>query len=156
MRRFILAAAIIVIAALTTPTVASASCHTHRCWQKVRVNRLEGMVAKRIAAITPYRCGPERSVVPCDIVNHESAMCGYWLALNGCGQASSRVPCAERACGLYQLLGREKHAPWPVIVTWGKRPWRGYETLKRELRHHRIARRLWGQQRAGLACHWCY
>lgn len=147
----------VVVAALATPMTASAQtsarpvhhghCRTHACWHRVHVHRLELMVGKRIAAITPYRCGPVRSVVPCYIINRESSMCGYWYALNGpCpgGRpvADSRTPCDRRACGIYQLLGSEKHAPWPVVVTWGRRLWRRYETLKRELAHHRIARGL--------------
>ena len=78
----------------------------------------------------------------------------FWLALNGGhNHPDSRSPCSNRACGIYQLLGAEKNAPWPVIVTAriaGVHPWVSakYETLKRMLAHHRIARSLpmsaWG------------
>lgn len=137
-----------VVVMFLLPTTADANCRTHKCWHTVHVHRLERMVERKIDAITPYKCGPERSVVPCYIINHESSMCGYWLALNGCHQSSNRIPCATRACGMYQFLGWK--VPWPVIVR------SVYQTLKNKLAHHRMARRLWGQQSAGAACHWCY
>lgn len=142
-----------VAAALPTmiPAEAVGSCRTHTCWHRVHMNRAEHSVEKKIARITPYRCGTVRgsirSAVPCSIITHESAMVrvGAWQALN---TGSSGTPCATRACGPYQFLGWP--VPWPVIVK------SHYDTLKRMLAHHRMARQLWAQQTAGAACHWCY
>lgn len=140
MRRFTLVGALLVALTLTTPT-ASASCQSHRCWQKVHVHRLEHAVEKRIARIAPYRCYGYRSVKPCWVIGQESATSGFWRAWNPqtCGSGF-------HARGLYQLCGHGE--PWPVIVTWGRRLWRHYRTLKNELAHHRIAERLalaaWG------------
>lgn len=141
MRRFTLLAVLFAALALSAPGAASASCHTHHCWQRVHVNKLERMVKKRIARITPYRCFGERSVKPCAVIAQESSNSGLWRAWNplSCGSG-------YHARGLYQLCGHGE--PWPVIVTWGKRLWRRYRTLKNELAHHRIAARLgmghWG------------
>jgi hypothetical protein len=145
MRRLLGVAALAVLLLLSTTAAAEARCQSHACWQRVHVNRVERSVEKKIARITPYRCSGYRVAVPCYIIDHESAMAGFWTALN---RGSSGVPCLRRACGIYQFLGWA--VPWPVIVR------SHYETLKRMLAHHRMARRLWAQQRAGAACHWCY
>jgi hypothetical protein len=150
-----LSAVVLALVALATPTTAAANCQTHHCWQHVHVHRVERVIERRIDKIALYRCGPAKSVVPCSIIDRESATDGYWLALNGGhNNPDSRPPCSQRACGLYQFLGWR--VPWPVIVTWGPRLWRHYRSLKNELTHDRLARRLWGQQQAGAACHWCY
>lgn len=132
MKLFIAAASIMFALSVSS---AQASCHTHHCWQRVHVHHLERLVEKRIAAITPYRCAGHRSVKPCWVIAQESATSGFWRAWNdqSCGSG-------YHARGLYQLCGHGE--PWPVIVTWGRKLWRRYETLKRELAHHRIARGL--------------
>lgn len=121
-------------------------CRTHSCDKRVgtriRVARASNYVERKIDRITPYRCYGQQSVVPCYIITRESR--GNWKALN---TWTYGVPCWRRACGLYQFLG--KNVPWPVVV-----PSR-YQTLKRKLAHHRVARVLWRQQQAGSACHWC-
>lgn len=109
------------------------------------MNRVEHSVVKKIDRITPYRCFGGRWAIPCRFIGIESR--GSWTVLN---LRSSGVPCWYRACGPYQFLGKEKHVPWPVIVR------SHYQTLKNKLTHHRVARLLWGQQAAGIACHWCY
>lgn len=114
---------------------AEARCQSPDCWQRVRTARLERMVEKRIARITPYRCWGHRSVKPCFYIAQESATSGFWYAWNptSCGFGF-------HARGIYQLCGHGE--PWPVMVK------RRYERLKRQLAHHRIARRLgpshWG------------
>lgn len=137
MRRITIAlAAVLFAAALLLPATAGASCRTHSCWQRVHVHHLERMVEARIDRITPFTCYGFRSVKPCWVITQESATSGFWRAYNPSG-----------AEGIYQLLGHGQ--PWPVIVTWGPRLWRKYETLKRMLAHHRIARSLpdsaWGR-----------
>lgn len=122
---------------------AEASCRTHRCWHAVHVNRIERVVEKRTAAVTPFGpCFGGRWAVPCSIIGRESR--GGWRVLNAWTSGSA---CIRRACGPYQFLGWS--VPWPVVVR------SKYETLKRKLAHHREARRLWIQQRRGAACHWC-
>lgn len=114
---------------------ADASCHTHRCWERVRVNHLEQMVEKKIKRVAPIICYGQRSVKPCWVIRQESLTSGFWRAYNPhpCGHG-------QHAVGLYQLCGWG--APFPVIVSWGPRLWRKYKTLKNELVHHRIAARL--------------
>lgn len=136
--------AIGLLAAALAPST-KASCGTHRCWHRVHVHHLERMVERKIAAITPYRCYGERSVKPCFIIRQESATSGLWRAWN------PQPVSGYHARGLYQLLGHGE--PWPVIIgsrLAGVHPWVSarYETLKRKLTHHRIARALpmsaWG------------
>lgn len=143
MRYIATAATVLFLAALPAP--AGAACHSHHCWHAVHVHRVERYVQRKIDAITPFHCFGDRFAVPCRIIGRESATTGLWTALN---RESRGVPCATRACGAYQFLGWR--VPWPVIVA------SKLETLKRKLAHHRMARRLWGQQVAGAACHWCY
>lgn len=136
--------AVAALVALVLVPAAHARCRTHRCWQKVHTHRVERMVERRIVAITPFGpCYGGRWAVPCYIVGRESS--GHWWALN---LGTTATPCAHRACGPYQFLGWP--VPWPVVVS------SRYQTLKRKLAHHRMARHLWSQQMAGAACHWCY
>jgi hypothetical protein len=143
---------------LTAASPAEARCRTDACWKRVAVKRDINAVERKIARVAPLRCFGERSAKPCWVIAQESRMCSFWLALNGpCpgGRpvADSRTPCDYRACGIYQLLGPEKNAPWPVIIEARSsrrldRLKASYETLKRKLAHHRIAARLglshWG------------
>lgn len=113
-----------------------ASCHTHKCWHRVHMKRVERLVQKKIDRITPYSCstrsGTFRSAKPCWVIQQESAMVrSPWTALN---TWTSGVPCWRRACGPYQFLGW--NVPWPVIVK------SKYQTLKRKLAHHRQAWRM--------------
>lgn len=116
-------------------TTAKANCHTHSCAQRVHHKRVIHSVEKKIARITPYRCWGQRSVKPCFVIAQESLTSGFWTAWNAqsCGSG-------YHARGLYQLCGHGE--PWPVLVP------SKYETLKRKLAHHRIARALplsaWG------------
>lgn len=142
MYRLIIIIAIVMSTALFAAP-AEASCHTHKCWHRVHLARAEHSVEKKIVRITPYHCwtvtGVIRSAVSCWIITQESATvrAGPWRALN---TGSNGVPCYTRACGPYQFLGWS--VPWPVIVR------SQYETLKRKLAHHRMARKLplsaWG------------
>ena len=128
---------VILVVLFLFPTSAHASCHTHKCWHRVHLARAEHSVEKKISRITPYRCwtitGVFRSAVSCWIIEQESATVrsGPWNALN---TWVSGTPCGSRACGPYQFVG--KAVPWPVIVE------SRYETLKRKLAHHRMARTL--------------
>lgn len=129
---------IIIIAVLSTMLFAApadAQCHTHKCWHKVHINRVENFIQKKIDRITPYKCGPVQSVKPCWVIAQESSMCHYWRALNGCHGYDGRIPCKTQACGLYQFLGW--NVPWPVIIPGNK-----LETLRRKLAHHRQAARM--------------
>lgn len=126
---------LLIMMILLFPSTAEASCHTHKCWKRVHVNRVERMIQHRIDVITPYKCGPVQSVKPCWVINQESSMCGYWRALNGCHGYDGRIPCRTQACGLYQFLGW--NVPWPVIIPGNK-----LETLSRKLKHHRQAARM--------------
>lgn len=127
----------VVLSLLVVPAGAEAKCQTHKCWHRVHMNRVANSVVKKIARITPYHCYGGRWAVPCSIIGTESK--GSWTAVNTEGSG---------AIGPYQFLGWP--VPWPVIVR------SHYQTLKNELAHHRMARTLWGQQTAGVACHWCY
>lgn len=138
----LLATTMVAFCVLALPNAASAGCQTHRCWQQVHKKRVLKMVQKRINAITPYRCYGDRSVIPCNIIGRESK--GDWTVLNTWTRG---VACHTRACGYYQFL--DKPVPWPVIVK------SRYETLKRMLAHHRMARYLWFDQLYRGACHWC-
>jgi len=128
MSRFIIMLAVL-LSSMMIAVPAEASCHTHKCWHKVHIHRVERMIQHRIDVITPYQCGPVQSVKPCWVIYQESATSGYWRALN---RGSSGVPCLQRACGLYQFLGWR--VPWPVII-----PGNLLETLIRKLAHHRQA-----------------
>lgn len=128
MHRFIIIIAVVLSTMLFT-VPAEASCHTHKCWHRVHINRVENYLQRKINTITPYRCGPVQSVKPCWVVYQESATSGYWRALN---RGSTGTPCLRRACGLYQFLGW--NVPWPVII-----PGNRLETLRRMLAHHRQA-----------------
>lgn len=152
MKRLTVVAVAVVLSLLAVPSGAEAKCRTHECWNRVHLNRVENSVEKKIARITPYRCSGYRVAVPCWVIYQESSMDGFWLALNGGHRnPDSRVPCSTRACGIYQFLGWD--VPWPVIIvaraSGAIERWRArYETLKRMLAHHRMARTLpmsaWG------------
>lgn len=136
MKRLTVVVAVVVFFQTATAG-AEAKCQTHGCWNRVHMNRVEHSVQKKIDRIAPYRCFGGRWVTPCSIIQTESK--GSWTAVNMEGSG---------AIGPYQFLGWP--VPWPVIVR------SRYQTLKNKLAHHRMARTLWGQQRAGVACHWCY
>jgi hypothetical protein len=123
---------LLILIALLFPSSAEASCHTHKCWNKVHIHRVENYIQHKIDLITPYRCGPVQSVKPCWVVFQEASTSGYWRALN---RGSTGTPCLRRACGLYQFLGW--NVPWPVIIPGNK-----LETLRRKLAHHRQAARM--------------
>ena len=138
-----LATIAVVIATAYIPSTAEARCHTHGCWHRVHIHRVERYIERKIDAITPFGpCFGGKWAVPCGVIDSESD--GSWTVLN---TWTSGVPCSRRACGPYQML--DKPVPWPVIVK------SKYQTLKNKLMHHRKARQLWGEQRAGIACHWC-
>lgn len=136
-RPFTIAALVLVIFSVSVHQ-ADANCRTHACWYRVHVHHLERMVERKIRAVAPLRCYGQPSAVPCWIITRESR--GSWAAWNP--QAIKGF----HARGFYQLLGHGE--PWPVLVR------SHYETLKRKLAHHRIARGLWREQQAGKARHW--
>lgn len=128
------------------PTGAQARCQTHNCWHRVHVSNVENYVQRKINAITTFGpCFGGMWAVPCGIIDNESD--GGWNTVN--------IPCLKAqgffghcARGPYQFLGWP--VPWPVII-----PHNPLRTLINMYKHHRQAKKLWGQQRAGIACHWC-